>query len=437
MRVLKLIGGLLILLASPAMAGEGGAWVLTQKSGDVRVLRNGLQPASLQLRAALVPGDVIATGATGRAMLTNGDDYVVVAPASRLVLPKEQAQTGFTRLMQQVGTMLYKVRHTGVPHFAVETPLLAAVVKGTSFTIVVDKDRAAVQVTDGIVEVSSAGGAARRLVERGATVYVGRARPDAIVEVKAGEVLPARSGDAPAVKIDRSGDVPLSAVASLTSGLLQPVPAAPLRVVNIAALPAGTVTAAPASTANGSTPASIAAATATPISGGATPGATAPVTVAAATPVVSVSTSTPASVTATPLVTATLGTPAVSTPVASVPPVTASVSLPTASTPAVTAAVSVPAISTPTVTAVVSIPTVSTPTVTAVITAPAISTPTVTATVAVPIAPAPALPTPTVVATVTTPTITTPTVAVSTPVTPAITVPSISLPGIGLTVGIR
>src|SRR3954453_22246078 len=138
MRILQIIGGVLLLIASPAFANGGAAWTVTQKSGDVRVLRNGVQPASLEVRSSVAPGDVVATGANGRALLTNGDDYVIVAPSSRLLLPREQQQSGFTRLVQQVGTMLYKVKHTGIPHFSVQTPMLAAVVKGTSFTIVVD-----------------------------------------------------------------------------------------------------------------------------------------------------------------------------------------------------------------------------------------------------------------------------------------------------------
>ena len=160
MRIIHLFGAILLLFATPAMAKDGASesWIVTQRSGEVQVIRSGLQPASLAVRAALSPGDLIATGSNGRAMLTRGDDYIVVAPGSRLQIPKEEQARGFTRLIQQIGTMLYKVRHTGEPHFAVETPMLAAVVKGTSFTVVVDKDRSAVQVTDGVVEVSSAAG---------------------------------------------------------------------------------------------------------------------------------------------------------------------------------------------------------------------------------------------------------------------------------------
>ena len=224
MRIIHILAASFVLIAAPALAKEGSpAWIVTQKSGDVRVLHNGMQPASVQLRAVLSPGDVIATGTNGRAMLTRGDDYVVVSPGSRLMLPKEQQKGGFTQLLQQVGTMFYKVKHTGVPHFAVQTPMLAAVVKGTSFSVVVDKDRAAVQVTDGVVEVSSLSGNARRLVERGLTVYIGRERPNEIIEMKPGVTVPPSSpdGKSEAVKVERSGDVPLSTVVNLTDGLVK------------------------------------------------------------------------------------------------------------------------------------------------------------------------------------------------------------------------
>jgi hypothetical protein len=233
MRILRLIGAILLIVASPAIAKDAsGAWIVAQKSGDVQVLRPGFQPASVQIRASLTAGDVVATGPNGRAMLTRGDDYVVVAPGSRLLLPREEPQSGFTRLVQQVGTMLYKVHHTGVPHFAVQTPMLAAVVKGTSFTVIVDHDRAAVQVTDGIVEVSPAVGEARRLVERGMTVYVGRERPDAVIELKPGTVIVPASGGGggESVKVASSGDIPLSTIASITGGLVREAPAAPVAV---------------------------------------------------------------------------------------------------------------------------------------------------------------------------------------------------------------
>ena len=424
MRILQFIGAIFVLIGTPAFAKAGpAAWTVMQRSGDVRVLRSGLQPASVQVRDALSPGDVVATGTNGRAMLTRGEDYVVVAPGSRLLLPKEQQQSGFTRLIQQVGTMLYKVKHTGVPHFAVETPMLAAVVKGTSFTVVVDKDRAAVQVTDGIVEVSSSQGSARRLVQRGVTVYVGRERPQEIIEMKPGATdLPSSSNDGgEAIKIEGSGDVPLSAITDLTGGLIREVPAAPTAAVtntptvkvttvqpvtpvaDTAAAPvvavADVVT--PVATTPVAAPGAVTPVTVTPVS--ITPVAVTPTNV---TPVVAtqVTVATPAVTTPT-ITTPTVATPTVSTPIATVSPVTV-------------APVTVPAVTVPTVT-------VSTPTVTPT----TIATPTVT----VPVVSTPTISTPTV----TTPTIATPIVTVPTVSIPAVTVPAVTLPPVTLpTIGI-
>lgn len=210
-----------IFFATPAMAAAASAsWTIAQKSGDVRVLRSGKTPASVQIKARLLAGDVVATGADGRAMMTNGDDYVIVSPGSRVTLPAKEEASGFTRLVQQVGTLLYKVKHTGVPHFAVDTPMLAAVVKGTTFTVVVGAERSAVQVTEGLVEVSTLDGRDRRLVEKGVTVHVGRDQPDRIVRFQAGGIQDSDSGGQ-AVQISGSGDVPLATLVAATGGLVR------------------------------------------------------------------------------------------------------------------------------------------------------------------------------------------------------------------------
>ena len=453
MRILHVLGMILFLFASPASARDAAAWVVAQKSGDVRVLRNGVQPASVQLHSALTPGDLVATGVSGRAMLTNGDDYVIVAPSSRLVLPREKQPTGFTRLIQQVGTMLYKVKHTGVPHFSVDTPMLAAVVKGTSFTIVVDQDRSAVQVTDGIVEVSSSNGYARRLVERGATVYVGRERPNEIIELKSGVELPApTSSDEGGVRIESSGDVPLSTISDLTGGLVHEAPTAPVaRVVNtpvtdvVAVQPvaqAGELGTPVIATAEVSTPSLT------------TPSVTSPVVEVGqvTVPGVDLSTTltpsviTTASITTptvtTSLSTTTISTPTVTTPIATVTPATvspitvSSVTVPTVSvTPSTitTSPVTTPTVSTPTVTtpaittqvatvAPIAVPTVTVPTVTV---APVTVTPT---TIATPTVTVPTVATPAI----TTPTVTTPIVTIPAVTVPAVTLPPVTIPSIGI-----
>src|SRR5437868_8820862 len=126
-----------LVLASPADAGgqQMNKWVVTQLSGDARVVHPGLQPAALKVHAEISAGDTLLTGPTGRATLVRGGDYILVAPHSELRLPSGVQASGFTRVIENLGTMLFKVQHTGVPHFAVDTPMLAAVVKGTTFTV--------------------------------------------------------------------------------------------------------------------------------------------------------------------------------------------------------------------------------------------------------------------------------------------------------------
>src|SRR6059058_4034504 len=108
-------------LRAAAPAPVQNKWLVTQLTGDARIVHPGLQAISLKLNAEIKPGDMLVTGLNGRATLVRGADYIVVAPHSELRLPSTPQPTGFTRVIQSLGTMLFKIQHTGVPHFAVDT----------------------------------------------------------------------------------------------------------------------------------------------------------------------------------------------------------------------------------------------------------------------------------------------------------------------------
>lgn len=367
MPLLRLILALSILISTPAWAGAS-SWIMTQKSGDVRVSRGGLQPASVKLQSSLEPGDVITTGADGRAMLTRGNDYVVVAPQSRLLLPAEQ-QSGFTRLVQQLGTMFYKVKPTGKPNFSVDAPMLAAVVKGTSFTVIVEANRELVQVTEGIVEVTTASGTARQLVHGGKTVMVNRDRPNELVQVEADKAILPASGGGKTVQIEAKGEIPLAEVVRLTGGLVREDPKVPAALSPVA------------------TPAAVPALVA--------PGAKA----SPAAPVTETVTAAVRPTTAPAVTVPSTATPSISTPSVSVPSVTVpSVTVPGVSAPSNPAVPTAPSASVPTAppVAVPSIPTAPTaPIAPAVPTAPTVpSVPTVPTAPTVPtVPPVPTAPT--------------------------------------------
>ncbi|HEX7345233.1 MAG TPA: FecR family protein, partial [Candidatus Limnocylindrales bacterium] len=221
-KLILIIVSAFALVGSPALAKDAGsaAWVVSQLSGDARVVHRGLQPVALKATTRLVPGDRVVTGVTGRATLTRGSDYIIISPRSDLQLPAAPQPTGFTRVIQNLGTMLFKVKHTGVPHFAVDTPMLAAVVKGTTFTVVVGKDRSAVQVIQGKVEVTAIDGGMSRLVEGGKTVFIDRNEPKRLID--ADQRSPSATTTTTAVKVTGSQSPSVATLAGWTGGLVQP-----------------------------------------------------------------------------------------------------------------------------------------------------------------------------------------------------------------------
>src|SRR4051794_22635985 len=316
----------IFLFASPAFAKDGPQhpWTVSQLSGDARVVHGGLQPASLKVNAILTPGDLILTGPTGRATLSNDADYIVIAPRSELRLPAAQQPSGFTRVMQNLGTLLFKVQHTGIPHFAVDTPMLAAVVKGTTFTVVVDQHRSAVQVIQGVVQVSAIDGGMSRMVEGGRTIFINHDHPKMLLDADKSPP-PARAPSSTSVAVSAAGDSPLSTISALTGGLGRPdfTPPQPAALATpLLQTVVATASSAPTSPATGTN----------------TVPSTSPGT-AVGQPASSPS----ATVAAT---TSTVGAPTVTVPPVSTPTVTT----PGATTPSAVASVTTPIITTPSVT---------------------------------------------------------------------------------------
>ncbi|MFN9973289.1 MAG: FecR domain-containing protein, partial [Phycisphaerae bacterium] len=139
----------------PAVAGEPG-WKLQQAVGEVIVGGEGLKPVAVRRDDVVPLNGWVQTGKNGRAVLVRAGDTVVVAPGSRVSLPAERVN-GNTQVLQSLGSVFYSISKEKVPHFQVDTPYMAAVVKGTSFIIAVDNERSRIDVTDGLVQVSNAG----------------------------------------------------------------------------------------------------------------------------------------------------------------------------------------------------------------------------------------------------------------------------------------
>lgn len=142
------------IAASNALAADNGIWSVRKASGEVWMTASGVQQASLKPDEVLKPGDTIRTGRNGRVLLVRGEETILIAPNSVVGLPAERKDGLATTIVQQAGSILLEVEKKNVRHFEVETPYLAAVVKGTQFRVTVNARSTSVDVIKGQVQVA-------------------------------------------------------------------------------------------------------------------------------------------------------------------------------------------------------------------------------------------------------------------------------------------
>src|SRR3954466_10965838 len=164
---------LILGTACGASAADDGVWSVGKATGEVWVATSGAQQVSLNQQEALKPGDTIRTGRNGRVLLVRGEETILISPNSVVGLPTESKEGLSTTIIQQAGSILLEVEKRNVKHFEVETPYLAAVVKGTQFSVTVNAGSTKVGVLRGQVEVSDfkTGQIAQVLPGQAATVF--------------------------------------------------------------------------------------------------------------------------------------------------------------------------------------------------------------------------------------------------------------------------
>src|SRR5215218_988576 len=153
--VSRALATMFMLAAAPvAFAADGGDWTVHRSSGEVSLTGSRVQQASLKQEDVLKPGDTVRTGRTGRVLLKRRDEMILVSPNSVVGIPAQRKEGISTTIMQQAGSILLDVEKRNVQHFEVETPYLAAVVKGTQFRVTVNAGKTTVDVVRGQVEVA-------------------------------------------------------------------------------------------------------------------------------------------------------------------------------------------------------------------------------------------------------------------------------------------
>lgn len=207
----------LLLSASVAMtavalstvAALADDWVVTKARGTLlQMIEGQWQPLA---RGDVVPDDrAVKTLGDARAELVRGKETLELGPNTQVQIHDKGGSRPFTTVQEYYGDVGVDAEVRNVRHFAVQTPFIAAVVKGTHFEVVSGAHGSTVSVQRGHVWVGQLG------TNRAVTIAAGQqasAGPQADLAVSAtGEADAASPAGA------RSLSVGVAGVASASAG---------------------------------------------------------------------------------------------------------------------------------------------------------------------------------------------------------------------------
>ncbi|MEP3278921.1 MAG: FecR family protein [Stappiaceae bacterium] len=168
--VVAFVAALFLSIEIPT--AQAADWVVKRMSGKVWIKPQGAQPASLTSGMVVPERTTITTRRGARVMLVRGKETMMIGPNSVVGIPPQPGR-GRTTIYQQAGQVLFDVEKKHVKHFGVETPFLAAVVKGTQFVVSVGSENATVTVGRGRVAVADNSSGERTEITGGQSASTG------------------------------------------------------------------------------------------------------------------------------------------------------------------------------------------------------------------------------------------------------------------------
>jgi uncharacterized membrane protein YgcG len=200
---LLVVGLALAALCAPSlMASQTTGWSVVVANNAFVDHGKGDPATPVAMGGDVAPGDRLITGQGGALVLSRGEDLVTMAENSQIEIVNPQP-TSTTMIEQPYGHVEYHVTKQQVPHFQVDSPLLATVVKGTTFSVDASKTKSSVTVSEGRVEAKNrrtgasapVGAGQRGTIEtRDRGVEVGNAPDKAASEAPAGSNASSNSG---------------------------------------------------------------------------------------------------------------------------------------------------------------------------------------------------------------------------------------------------
>jgi hypothetical protein len=130
---------------------QADEWMVDRLRGEVLVMSD---DSWLPLQR----GDIVSDSSRirsvegSRVTFTRGAEAIELSGATEIRIFDQQGQR-MTTIMQAYGTVTIEAERLQIQHFSVQTPFLAAIVKGTRFTVHSDDAQSSVDVSRGLVQV--------------------------------------------------------------------------------------------------------------------------------------------------------------------------------------------------------------------------------------------------------------------------------------------
>lgn len=162
MRALAVAFIMIFSLVGVAIADD---WTVTRLRGDVHHMVDGnWQPLA---RGDVVPDDRQIRTHVGRVTLVRGKETIELGSGTLIQIVDEAGRRPYTTVKQYVGRVEVEAEVKNVEHFAVQTPYLVAIVKGTRFIVRSTQTGSDVRVRRGIVSVTNLASGLNVLLEAG------------------------------------------------------------------------------------------------------------------------------------------------------------------------------------------------------------------------------------------------------------------------------
>nr|WP_244969365.1 FecR domain-containing protein [Pseudorhizobium flavum] len=144
-----------LVFAGPTFAGAQD-WTVTRANKQVSYTVDKKTWHAVETGSVIPNQAWISTGPRGRATLARGTESISLQPNTLgAVITTQGLFSRKTDVVQQKGQMALNIEKRSRPHTYIHTPFMAAVVKGTTFTVTVTEEDASLSVQEGLVQVSS------------------------------------------------------------------------------------------------------------------------------------------------------------------------------------------------------------------------------------------------------------------------------------------